>query len=236
MKNSVKELTEGMQRLCAIANKIVAHDGEVSRIERDLLLDDLRRLYDVALRLDEGAAVEEPERAPMAKESVVDEEILSSTVMATMAAMAPAPAEEKPVETKEPESPAAPAAQEITEAPEPEPVEQPAMEDIEDNGNSLLFDEVIIEETSAPEPQEPEAVEPQEVVETSVEPEPVPAPEPEHHATAGTQASLLDYLKRPAEEKPVVKTLGEKLGERGEAAGRNATAGTGAPSTNLSEQ
>ena len=140
MKNSVKELTEGMQRLCAIANKIVAHDGEVSRIERDLLLDDLRRLYDVALRLDEGAAVEEPERAPMAKERVVDEEILSSTVMATMAAMAPAPAEEKPVETKEPESPEAPAAQEITEAPEPEPVEQPAMEDIEDNGNSLLFD------------------------------------------------------------------------------------------------
>ena len=238
MKNSVKELTEGMQRLCAIANKIVAHDGEVSRIERDLLLDDLRRLYDVALRLDEGAAVEEPERAPMAKESVVDEEILSSTVMATMAAMAPAPAEEKPVETKEPESPEAPAAQEITEATEPEPVEQPAMEDIEDNGNSLLFDEVIIEETSAPEPQEPEAVEPQEVVETSVdpEPEPAPAPEPEHHATAGTQASLLDYLKRPAEEKPVVKTLGEKLGERGEAAGRNATAGTGAPSTNLGEQ
>ena len=97
---------------------------------------------------------------------------------------------------------------------------------------------MIIEETSAPEPQEPEAVEPQEVVETSVdpEPEPAPAPEPEHHATAGTQASLLDYLKRPAEEKPVVKTLGEKLGERGEAAGRNATAGTGAPSTNLGEQ
>ena len=119
MKNSVKELTEGMQRLCAIANKIVAHDGEVSRIERDLLLDDLRRLYDVALRLDEGAAVEEPERAPIAKERVVDEEILSSTVMATMAAMAPAPAEEKPVETKEPESPEAPAAQEITESPEP---------------------------------------------------------------------------------------------------------------------
>ena len=51
MKKSVKELTEGMQRLCAIANRIVAHEGEVSRIERDLLLEDLRRLYEVALRL-----------------------------------------------------------------------------------------------------------------------------------------------------------------------------------------
>ena len=85
MKNGIKELTEGMQRLCAIANRIVAHGDEVSPIERDLLLEDLRKLYDVALRLEcgEGGA-EGGERKVVSKETKVempDDEILSSTVM-----------------------------------------------------------------------------------------------------------------------------------------------------------
>ena len=198
MKNSVKELTEGMQRLCAIANKIVAHEGEVSLIERDLLLEDLRRLYDVALRMgecdgDNGKAKTENEER-RAENAVVepDEEMLSSTVMATMAAMAPVEAqpepmpEPEPVVVPEPEPVVEPEPEPVVEPepevkPEPEPVEQPRMEEIEDNGNSLLFDEVIIEEET-------------------------------HHQAAGTQASLLDYLKNPVEEKPTVRTLGEKLG------------------------
>ena len=42
MKNTIKDLTEGMQRLCAVANRIVAQDGQASRIEVDLLMEDLR--------------------------------------------------------------------------------------------------------------------------------------------------------------------------------------------------
>ena len=244
MKNGIKELTEGMQRLCAIANRIVAHGDEVSPIERDLLLEDLRRLYEVALGLgDEEKSVRSEVKSPRSEVKMPDDEILSSTVMATMAAMAPAPvvAEEpapaietqravSPMETENPpvaeETEDAPASEdsiapdpELVSEPEPEPAPMPAMEDLEGNGNSLLFDEVIIEE-SAPTAEEMPAASLQveadnapaseEEQVTPAEP-PKPTAEPGHKA-AGTQASLLDYLKRSVEEKPTVRTLGESLG------------------------
>ena len=296
MKNGIKELTEGMQRLCAIANRIVAHGDEVSPIERDLLLEDLRRLYDVALRLGEESGERKAESGKWKEENaerrvaMPDDEILSSTVMATMAAMAPAPvaeaqpaptAEEKPapaVETQraaspkeeeespaieEPESGETPqsfgqlpldrgAADErkADSAPEaePEPAPMPAMEELEANGNSLLFDEVIIEEaaptveeTPAPTVETRHAASPKETesgetpqsfgqlpLESGAADERKTDQHPleggaagerkADHKTAGTQASLLDYLKRPVEEKPTVRTLGESLGgaENGE--------------------
>lgn len=287
MKKGIKELTEGMQRLCAIANRIVAHGDEVSPIERDLLLEDLRKLYDVALCL--GAEESGERRAESGERRVAmpDDEILSSTVMATMAAMAPAPVAEaqdtptvaekpapvvveKPapaVETQRAASPketedtpasgethaslqeekvlpaeemvapveetAAPAEEMVAAEPEPEPAPMPAMEELESNGNSLLFDEVIIEEPApaveekpAPAVEEepaptvetrhaasPEEKEDTPAIEETAAPAESPkvAAEPEHKA-AGTQASLLDYLKRPVEEKPTVRTLGESLG------------------------
>lgn len=264
MKKGIKELTEGMQRLCAIANRIVAHGDEVSPIERDLLLEDLRKLYDVALCL--GAEESGERRAESGERRVAmpDDEILSSTVMATMAAMAPAPVAEaqdtptvaekpapvvveKPapaVETQRAASPketedtpasgethaslqeekvlpaeetAAPAEETVVAEPEPEPAPMPAMEELESNGNSLLFDEVIIEEP-APAVETRHAASPEEKEDTPAAEEtaapaesPKTAAEPEHKA-AGTQASLLDYLKRPVEEKPTVRTLGESLG------------------------
>ena len=290
MKKGIKELTEGMQRLCAIANRIVAHGDEVSPIERDLLLEDLRKLYDVALCL--GAEESGERRAESGERRVAmpDDEILSSTVMATMAAMAPAPVAEaqdtptvaekpapvvveKPVpavETQHAASPketedtpasgetqhaapqqeemvlvaeetvvpveetVAPAEETVAAEPEPEPAPMPAMEELESNGNSLLFDEVIIDEPAPAVEEEPapavetrHAASPKETEDTPAVEEtndtpaieetaapaesPKAAAEPEHKA-AGTQASLLDYLKRPVEEKPTVRTLGESLG------------------------
>ena len=265
MKKGIKELTEGMQRLCAIANRIVAHGDEVSPIERDLLLEDLRKLYDVALCL--GAEESGERRAESSERRVAmpDDEILSSTVMATMAAMAPAPvaeAQDTPTEAEKPapvvvEKPApvvetqraaspketedTPASGETqhaaslqeekvlpaeeTVAAEPEPAPMRAMEELESNGNSLLFDEVIIDEPAPAVEEEPapavetrHAASPEEKEDTpAIEETAAPAEsskaaaEPEHKA-AGTQASLLDYLKRPVEEKPTVRTLGESLG------------------------
>lgn len=229
MKENIKELTEGMQRLCAIANRIVSHQGEVSQIEKDLLLDDLRQLYDVALRISgegqakkEDLSVKDEESADIVEEP--DEEMLSSTVMATMAAMGVSEVKTEPVAVPaveaEPE-PAPEPAPELESEPEPEPevhaAEMPKMEDLEANGNSLLFDEVIIEPEPvvAPEPEPVVTPEPEPKSEPELEIEPAPEvrsePEPEHKA--GTQASLLDYLKRPVEEKPTVRTLGETLGE-----------------------
>jgi len=265
MKKGIKELTEGMQRLCAIANRIVAHGDEVSPIERDLLLEDLRKLYDVALCLGAEESGERKAESGERRVAMPDDEILSSTVMATMAAMAPAPVAEaqdtptvaekpapvvveKPapaVETQRAASPketedtpasgethaslqeekVLPAEETVAAEPEPEPAPMPAMEELESNGNSLLFDEVIIDEPAPAVEKEPapavetrHAASPEEkedtptIEETAAPTEsPKAAAEPEHKA-AGTQASLLDYLKRPVEEKPTVRTLGESLG------------------------
>lgn len=253
MKKGIKELTEGMQRLCAIANRIVAQGDEVSPIERDLLLEDLRFLYDVALGLGGEEKGVRGEKRGSKRLSMPDEEILSSTVMATMAAMAPAPvaeAQDAPTVAEKPapvvaEMPA-PAVEtqhaaslqeemvlpvEETVAAEPEPAPMPAMEELEGNGNSLLFDEVIIEEPAPAVEEEPapavetqHAASPEEKEDTpAVEETAAPAESPKaaaesEHKAAGTQASLLDYLKRPVEEKPTTRTLGESLGgvENGE--------------------
>lgn len=258
MKNSVKELTEGMQRLCATANRIVAQGGNVSAIERDLLMEDLRRLYDVALRMgDEPAKAsgkgEVAERSE-AKESspVMDEEILSSTVMATMAAMAPAdilvaaqqPAIQPEPAVAEPETvvvepePVVVEPEPVAAEPEPvaiEPEEQPTMEELESNGNNLLFDEVIIEEVAPAAAEYPSPTPAEEPATTPIEaPAPIeeaasaeaPIEEPAHNeGKVGTQASLLDYLKRPLEEKPTVRTLGDSLGMQTAVATQHTAAG-----------
>lgn len=255
MKKGIKELTEGMQRLCAIANRIVAQGDEVSPIERDLLLEDLRFLYDVALGLGGEEKGVRGEKRESKRLSMPDEEILSSTVMATMAAMAPAPlaeAQDAPTVAEKPapvavEMPAPavetqhaaslqeekvlPAEETVAAEPEPEPAPMPAMEELEGNGNSLLFDEVIIEEPAPVVEEEPapavetrHAASPEEKEDTpAVEETAAPAESPKaaagsEHKAAGTQASLLDYLKRPVEEKPTTRTLGESLGgvENGE--------------------
>ena len=213
MRNSFKELTEGMQRLCAVANEVVASEGRLSAIERDRLLEALRCLYDTALRLEvrntAAPATVEPEPAAAkadAEEAMPDAEIISSTVMATMAAMGVA-APAAPAAAAAPEPVAAPAASE----PEAEPA---SMAEYETDGG-LLFDEVVVEPIAAPEP-EPAPVEP------APEPEPAPAepaPEPEPAPAAEPAAepqrvheSLLDYLRRPMQEQPTTQTLGERLG------------------------
>lgn len=195
MKKGVKELTEGMQRLCAVANRIVSESGKVSRIEIDLLLDNLRSLYDVALQLEEG--------------DNVNNDLISSTMMATRAAMSTEPVAEEPA--------AEPPAQEV-EKNDPAKV----VEEYEGNENSLLFDEVIIETSPEPLP------EPEPEPEPIPEPEPTPAPEPVAEPEAepekdpeptlfaeepqpATQSSLLDLLKHPTEEAPATRTLGESL-------------------------
>ena len=202
MKKHVKELTEGMQRLCAVANRIVAQQDKPSRIEVDLLLADLRNLYDIALQLGDDAVPEEPRPAPVEAPSTVElaetpvkEEEHMMAMMSTMAALAPEPVEEpapspavdvkpQPIEPQEPEPP-------VAAEPEPPVVaapEMPAMEELEQNDNALLFDEVIME----PEP-------------VASEPEPeVSMPEPEPAVKPSQQASLMDFLNQP------VATVGEQ--------------------------
>ena len=227
MKNIVKELTEGMQRLCDVANRIVAANGDVSSIERDLLLDDLRRLYDVALQIEtktseaetkwRGATVGMPEADNREQVLVATRAALSVEVPMPEHEVTKVEAAVPPVVVPVPEPVPAPA---------PEPERQPSMEELEDNGNSLLFDEVIIEPVAEPQPMpepvvevapapEPEpaveepAPEPEPIVEAPApEPEPVvevPAPEPEPVKPAPAPVEHHEAGRTAAEERLVRK-------------------------------
>ena len=213
MKDTVKELTEGMQRLCAVANRIVAQQGHVSRIEADLLLEDLRGLYDVALRLG-GDALPEPAPAPtkVEEEAEPQAEEKMMAMMSTLAAMAPAPEPEpepeKPEEPEVPEKPEEPVIPESQVIPEEPVEEQPLMEELEDNGNALLFDEVVIEPEVPEVPENPEIPENPESPESPVVPEEPVAQESAAPEAKAEQPSLLDYLQQPAS-----RTLGERLAE-----------------------
>ncbi len=176
MKNKVKELTEGMQRLCSAANRVVAAEGKVSTIERDLLLDDLRRLYDVALSLGEEDDEEQENRNDVHRlcqgwdVKMPDDDMLSSTVMATMAAMG--------VDHRE-ETPAEEAGNVAADEAEPQP-EEPA-EEMETAAEETKPDEPEVEQ---PAEKEPEAtVETEPTLDLSPETVIVPEPEPEGEAT-----------------------------------------------------
>ncbi len=236
-KNTLESLTEGMQHLCAVANRIVAADGKVSRIERDLLMDDLRRLYDIALCLNvvgEERSAESSERraesvAPSAaaeerkEESdemrVKSEDMLASAVAASISALKPEPpivevkaeAEEAvdEIHSEEPEAVVEEPAQpaQPVQPSEPEPPAEPASMAEFETEGSLLFEEVIPEPEPTPEP-EPEPT-PEPEPEPVAAPEPTPTPEPVEEPR---QASLLDYLKSPAAAtQPAVRTLAESL-------------------------
>lgn len=226
MKTIVKDLTEGMQRLCAVANRVVTANGKVSALERDLLLEDLRHLYDVALRIETNGEIASTAEE---QEAVTDHEMLSSTVMATMAAMSvPEPEPERivelepepiiipepklVVETEQAVEPVSESDAELKPIAEPEPKQMPAMEEIENTGNGLLFDEILIE----PEPEH--ELNPEPILEPELEPIPEQVPEPNPEPVK-VQASLLDYLKHPQEEQPVQRTLGESLGSQQSAVG-----------------
>ena len=120
MKKGVKELTDGMQRLCAVANRIVSDNGKVSRIEVDLLMDNLRKLYDVALDLLDGASVSDT--------ALSDAALMSSTMMATRAAMGNEQPEADGRKWNQPVQAAAAVKAAKVELPE-EPVEKPAPEE-----------------------------------------------------------------------------------------------------------
>lgn len=194
-ENIVNKLTEGMQKLCAIANEIVAADGKVSSIEKDLLMQDLRELYDIALGIETGAA------EPVAEPDVKAESIPSESE--------PEPEAEKPLFAPE-------------ENDEPEtPVMAPVMEEIESNGNEKLFENdslMVFEVDSATEPEPEPEPEPVEIPEPEPEPIEIPEPEPEKEQEPVAkpqpveQPSLFDYLPHSEpKEQPAVRTIGETL-------------------------
>ena len=226
MKNHVKELTEGMQRLCAVANRVVAKQEKVSRIDVDLLLENLRHLYEVALKMECGR--EEAEKCEKVEETKnqKDEESPSDfrlptsdlhegsssdmAMMLTMAAMQPEGlgADES---GKVEEEKRGRVEEEKSEKVEESSSDMPSMEELEPNDNALLFDEVIVEPVEEAETQKVEKSKSQKVEETPSDLQPPTSD------LRPIQPTLLDYLNQPVAtvgEQPErrQRTLGESLG------------------------
>ena len=76
MDKTVNSLVEGMERLGLIASRIRRNEGRTPQIEIDIILEELRNLYMVALQLEAG------ESASLAKEVTFSTEEVSSAAKA----------------------------------------------------------------------------------------------------------------------------------------------------------
>lgn len=138
----VKNIKERVARLAALVEGW-KHENSVPRIERDLALDELRRLYDALLDVEhddkeqtaEEEALPEPkvaepkaeeERVAEPKAEVVHDPIADFDDALDIDALLGITEEEKPQLVAEPEPVVEPVVEQPVEAPAPEPVEAPA--------------------------------------------------------------------------------------------------------------
>ena len=228
MKKHLNELTEGMQRLCAVANRVVQQQGTVERIELDLMMEELRRLYGVVLlmggegqpqpmapsvpseKLAEPSPVEMHDEEPEPK---AEEKMMA--MMSTLAAMQPESVEDKTKDVKNEAKDVKIETEDSHVSPVTTHVEEtrlPQMEELEQSDNALLFDEVIVEPEESLESEtrdvksEPMDVENKATEDVLVTPITSPVEE-EPSMKPSQQASLMDFLNQPAQ-----RTLGESLG------------------------
>ena len=189
MNNTLKELKAEVQKLLATIELMASHEGEISRIDSDLLLEKLRHLYDNALQLsdsnfiiqnnDNHNSVDIPIIEDSATANITDDKTIAA--VGTVANIANMSDDETSILLADTES-------EPVYAPEPEPiqeanqgVDQPSMEEIEGRQNDDLFEDVI--HVQEPEPE----ISSKPAAETAPEPEPLPvnqsepisSPEPE---------------------------------------------------------
>ena len=199
MNTIVNSLVEGMERLGLIASRIRKNEGKTPQIEIDIILEELRNLYMVALQLeaDESGMVQTPSQPKRPSEEVtadalrVAEEEAAAKKAAEEKRLAEEAAAKKAAEEKRlaEEAAARKAAEEkarkivddefhpkfapATPEPASEPIMEPQLEKLEGNPNDDLFSE---------------------------------------QSTGKSQESLLDIFKsEQKEEKPKVRTLADTL-------------------------
>ena len=63
MNNKANSLVEGMERLGLIASRIRKNEGKTPQIEIDIILEELRNLYMVALQMESAPASVDPDGA-----------------------------------------------------------------------------------------------------------------------------------------------------------------------------
>lgn len=192
MEKVSKNLSTHLSKVSECVSRINDFDGKIPQIEIDLLLDELRKMYDEAYSLSSftPALPEEPATEPAAGMPTEEKESPEMSPLFVDTDKSPVYATEEP----EPES-AEPMA------------EQPSLDEIEGQPNDSLFSETVEE---APLHEEPEPI-----VEAVPEPEPEPEPVPEPVVVKEpTPAEIAATVEKPVAEQAAAsqpQTLWEKL-------------------------
>ena len=182
----VKNIEERVARLATLVNGWTKQ-GSVPRIERDLALDELRRLYDALLDISEEQCEEQCEE-PEVKELVSVEVALH----------------EQSKETEAPEAPEAPVV-----VVEEEPEEVVAVPDPVADFDDALDIDALLGLTEEEKPQAVTEPEPEAVVVADPTPEPVPAVEPAQKAEpkVARGGGLFDIEDIPVRQKSSRKMI-----------------------------
>ena len=213
-----EQLTLGVQRIERLV-RCMEESVTPERIEIDLLLQELRSMYNIALELSEAKpdtvgeqtatiAVIEPEKCA---EDIATEAIPEPVTENPEEPKAEPLAEPKEEPQEEPQpiieelTPVATTAAIVEDEIDPEVEAQPLMQEVEDKGTETLFEETSDTADKQTEPTEP--AEPIQPVKHAEEPK----------TAQPRQSSLFDYIRSsnhaPQEEGPA--TLGEKIGRSG---------------------
>lgn len=216
----IEQLSLGVQRIERLVRRMEA-SVEPNQIEIDLLLQELRTLYGVALSLPTTAQQPQPHTATQPEPLPQVEEAPEPVVEAT-----PAPTPVVAPVDNTPQQPRHVVAPEDTEE-DPEVEARPLMQSLEDNDTETLFDapaapEAKVEPEPVPEPIPEPKPKPEPVEKT--EPAIVAIPVPEEKADPATlqaaasqrQSSLFDYIRTSNQtQEAAPATLGDKIGRTG---------------------
>ena len=139
MDKTVNSLVEGMERLGLIASRIRRNEGRTPQIEIDIILEELRNLYMVALQLEAGESASVAKVVTLSTEEVSNVAKAAEEKRLAEEAAAKKAAEEKARKIVEDEfrptfAPATPE-QQI------EPIMEPQLEQLAGNPNDELFAE-----------------------------------------------------------------------------------------------
>ena len=137
MNNTGNSLIEGLERLGLIASRIRQNQGEIPQIEIDIILQELRNLYMVALQLDQqGHLADSVNKVASQVEAVAAAKKAAEEKRLAEEAAAKKVAEEKRLAEAEMQKPVF--AQEPS-AKEAAPIMEPTIDKLEGNPNDELF-------------------------------------------------------------------------------------------------
>ena len=226
MKNTGNSLLEGMERLGLIASRIRQNQGPIPKIEIDIILEELRNLYMVALQLEaeEPRPVADPDLNAVEAKRKAEEEAARKAAEAQRKAEEEAARKAAEAKRKADEEEAARKAAEAKRKAEEEAARKAAeaKRKAEEEAAKKAADEEL-KPIFAPEPADTEVPPVVVPMMENIEGNPndslfidEPMAAPKSAKPKPQENSLFDYLKSdPVEPQPTVRTLADTLNKNG---------------------